>query len=132
MSMNFLSSFLCKSFSLWVQVYISLCAYVQSVNRCILIVNCLCCSLLVVIHYMFCSSTAQEMKFSIKDFFSKYDQICSFMRIWSHLLENYLMENFIYRAVINSVVCQKIFLRYSEFQNVYIQTFGLVALLRPI
>ena len=26
-------------------------------------------------------STAQKMKFSSKDFFSKYDQICSFLRI---------------------------------------------------
>ena len=33
------------------------------------------------------------MKFSIKDFFSKYDQICIFLRIWSHLLEKFLMEN---------------------------------------
>ena len=31
--------------------------------------------------------TAQKMKFSIKDFFSKCDQIRSFLRIWSHLLK---------------------------------------------
>ena len=30
----------------------------------------------------------QKMKFSIKDFFSKCDQIRSFLRIWSHLLKN--------------------------------------------
>ena len=35
------------------------------------------------------------MKFSIKDFFSKCDQIRSFLRIWSHLLKKSLMENFI-------------------------------------
>ena len=35
------------------------------------------------------------MKFSIKDFFSKRDQIRSCLRIWSHLLEKSLMENFI-------------------------------------
>ena len=35
------------------------------------------------------------MKFSIKDFFSKYDQIS----IWSHLLNKSLMENFIFCAV---------------------------------
>ena len=40
--------------------------------------------------------TAQEMKFSIKDFFSKCDQICSFLGIWSHLLRKSLMENFIF------------------------------------
>ena len=43
---------------------------------------------------------AQKMKFFIKDFFSKCDQIRSFLRIWSHLLEKYLMENFIFCAVI--------------------------------
>ena len=31
--------------------------------------------------------TAQKMKFSSKDFFSKCDQIRSFLRIWSHLLK---------------------------------------------
>ena len=36
------------------------------------------------------------MKFSIKDFFSKYDQIPSFLWIWSHLLKKSLMENFIF------------------------------------
>ena len=45
----------------------------------------------------------QKMKFSIKDFSSKCDQILSFLlsflRIWSHLLERSLMENFIFRAV---------------------------------
>ena len=35
------------------------------------------------------------MKFFIKGFFSKCDQICSFLRIWSHSLKKYLMENFI-------------------------------------
>ena len=39
------------------------------------------------------------MKFSIKDFFSKFDQIRSFLRIWSHLLKKYLLKNFIFRAV---------------------------------
>ena len=36
------------------------------------------------------------MKFSIKDYFSKCDQIRSFLRIWSHLLKKSLMENFIF------------------------------------
>ena len=39
--------------------------------------------------------TAQKMEFSINDFFSKYDQICSFLRIWSHFLKKSLMENLI-------------------------------------
>ena len=45
------------------------------------------------------SNTTQKMKFSIKDFSRKYDQIRSFLRIWSHLLEKSLMENFIFCAV---------------------------------
>ena len=32
----------------------------------------------------------QKMKFSIEDFFSKCDQIRSFLRIWSHLLKKIL------------------------------------------
>ena len=39
------------------------------------------------------------MKFSIKDFFNKCDQIRSFLRIWSHLMKKSLMENFIFCAV---------------------------------
>ena len=38
--------------------------------------------------------TAQKMKFSIKDFFIKCDQIT----FWSHLLKKSLMENFIFYA----------------------------------
>ena len=45
------------------------------------------------------TATAHKMKFSIKDFFSKCDQIRSFLRIWSHLLRKSLMENFIFCAV---------------------------------
>ena len=39
------------------------------------------------------------MKFPIKNFSSKCDQILSFLRIWSYLLEKSLMENFIFCAV---------------------------------
>ena len=42
---------------------------------------------------------APKIKFSIKDFFSKCDQIGSFLRIWSHLPKKSLMENFIFCAV---------------------------------
>ena len=48
-------------------------------------------------------SLHKKMKFSIKDFFSKCDQIHSFLRIWSHLLKKSLMENFIFRAVCMSL-----------------------------
>ena len=44
--------------------------------------------------------TAQKMKFSTKDFFIKCDQIRSFLRIWSDLLEKSLIENFIFCAVL--------------------------------
>ena len=40
------------------------------------------------------------MKFSIKYFFSKCDQICRKLQIWSQLLKKSLMENFIFCAVI--------------------------------
>ena len=44
--------------------------------------------------------TEQKMKFSIKDIFSKCDQIRRKLRIWSHLLKKSLMEIFIFCAVI--------------------------------
>ena len=45
------------------------------------------------------NSTSQKMKFSIKNFFSKRDQIGRKLRIWSHLLKKSLMENFIFCVV---------------------------------
>ena len=48
--------------------------------------------------------TAHKMKFSIKDFFSKCDQIRIFLRIWSYLLKKSLMENFIFRAVLEKII----------------------------
>ena len=44
-------------------------------------------------------STAQKMKVSNKDFFSKCDQIRRKLRVWSHFLEKSLVENFIFCAV---------------------------------
>ena len=43
--------------------------------------------------------TEQKMKFSIKDLFSKCEQIHRKLWIWSHLLKKSLMENFIFCAV---------------------------------
>ena len=58
--------------------------------------------------------TAQKMRFSIKDFFSKCDHIRSFLRIWSHLLKKALMENFIFCAVKSTAqICTTIFLSLS-------------------
>ena len=45
------------------------------------------------------SGTVQKMNFSFKYFFSKCDQVHSFLRIWSHLLKKSLKENFIFCAV---------------------------------
>ena len=36
------------------------------------------------------------MKFPIKYYFSKCDQICSYLQIWSQLLKKSFMENFIF------------------------------------
>ena len=43
-----------------------------------------------------CNHHCAKMKFSIKGFFSKCDQIRSFLWIWSHLLKKPLTENFIF------------------------------------
>ena len=40
--------------------------------------------------------TAENTKFSIKHFFSKCDQIRSFLWIWLHLLKKFSMENFVF------------------------------------
>ena len=44
-------------------------------------------------------SLLQKMKFSITDFFSKYDKIHSFLRSWSHLRKKSLMDSLIFCAV---------------------------------
>ena len=46
--------------------------------------------------------TAQKMNFSIKDYFSKCEQIGSFLQIWSHLLKKSLTEKAIF---VQSVSC---------------------------
>ena len=48
------------------------------------------------------SGTEQKIKFFIKDFFSKFDQIRMKLRIWSHLLKKSFMKNFIFCAVWNT------------------------------
>ena len=46
------------------------------------------------------TTTAQKMKFSINDLFSKCDQIRKKLRIWSNLLKKSLMDNFFFCAVL--------------------------------
>ena len=55
-------------------------------------------------------NTAQKMKFSIKNFFCKCDQIRSFLKIWSHLLKKSLMNNFIFCAMCAISMAAKILL----------------------
>ena len=60
-------------------------------------------------------TTAPILKFSIKDFFSKCDQIRSyrsFLRIWWHLLKKSIIENFIFCAV------------YGPFAGMYLLQFN--------
>ena len=57
--------------------------------------------------YLGIEHTAQKMKFLIKDFFSKCDQILSLLPIWSDLLKKSLMENFIFCAVAIAFICDK-------------------------
>ena len=68
----------------------------------------------------FPSSTAQKIKFAIKDFFSKCDQIRKKLRIWSHLLKKSLMENFIFCAVLLqiSIIMPRDFFIYYICANV--------------
>ena len=60
--------------------------------------------------------TAQKIKFSIKDFFRKCDQIRRKLRIWSHLLKKSLIENFIFCAVfwLRAKIIEELTLAISE------------------
>ena len=44
------------------------------------------------------------MKFSIKDFFSKYEQTRKKLRIWSHLLKKSLIENVFFAQWIEDLI----------------------------
>ena len=73
------------------------------------------------------------MKFSIKDFFGKYEQICVFIRISSHLLQKSLMENFIFCAVyrfwigyLRAVVCFLMLLVFVTDNNLKIILKGFI------
>ena len=49
-----------------------------------------------IIHDLPWQSLHKKMKFSIKDFFSKCEQMFSFLRFWSHLLKKSLIEIFLF------------------------------------
>ena len=78
------------------------------------------------------SNTAQKVKFSIMDFFSKRDQIRRKLRIWSHLLKKSLMKNFFFCSVMNAfmrsldyfdLVLSNRFL-FTEIPSYNLRTFG--------
>ena len=61
------------------------------------------------------------MKFSIKNFFSKCDQILSFLRSWSHLLKKSLMKNFIFFVVLFGLI---LVLGYISVLEIYLTING--------
>ena len=54
--------------------------------------------------YIYLKKHCTRIKFFIKDFFSKGDQIRRKLRIWSHSLKKFLLENFILCAVIKALL----------------------------
>ena len=54
--------------------------------------------------------TTQKIKSSIKDFFSKGNQIRRKLQIWSNLLKKSLMENFIFWAVYFTIFLVYVFM----------------------
>ena len=63
-------------------------------------------------------SLHKKMKFSIKEFFIKCDQIRSFLRMWSHLLKKKnFMKNFIFLC---SDYLEHMALQNKIFQNIFI------------
>ena len=67
----------------------------------------------------FSISTPQKMNFFIKNFFSKCDEIHSFLRIWSHFLQKSLMENFIFCAMLAPIWrCP------GKFHHIYLKWLG--------
>ena len=68
--------------------------------------------------------TTQKMKFFIKDFFSKCDQIRRKMWIWSHLLKKFLMKNFnfwVVRSIFKKVQRAQI----HENKNILVQCYSI-------
>ena len=66
--------------------------------------------------------TVQKMKFFIKDFFNKCDQIRKFLRITLHLLKKSLIENFIFRGVL--ILNFEFILKYfQDITRIFLLTF---------
>ena len=67
--------------------------------------------------------TTQKMKFSIKGFFNKCDQVRSFLWICSHLLQKYFMENFILWVMIHNENVQE-----KSMRNIKILVYSCIRL----
>ena len=74
------------------------------------------------LHLGLTNYTAQKVKFSIKYFFSKWDQIHSKLQIWSHLLKKYLMENF--SAVLRVRISMSTLPKYFQYLEYFWSAFS--------
>ena len=63
------------------------------------------------------TNTAQKMQFSITDFFTKCEQIHSFLRIWSHLLQKFLIGNFHILCSVRHIYDHALFLPAGTFTS---------------
>ena len=69
------------------------------------------------------------MKFSIKDSFSKCDEVGRKLRIWSHLLKKSLIENFIFCAVFLERICFFVGIYFhGRYEKLFLLGFYLVSL----
>ena len=66
----------------------------------------------------------KKIKFSVKDFFSRCDQVRRNLRSWSHLLKKWLMENSIFLCSVNK--CYYWIIMY--FLCSFIQTFSMICI----
>ena len=74
--------------------------------------------------------TAQKMRFSIKDFYIKCDQIRSFLWIWSHLPKKSLMKtSFFVQCYVNRVDIEKVIDEYPSKK--YHSKFFFQSIFRP-
>ena len=62
----------------------------------------------------------KKMKFSNKNFVSKFDRIRSFLRIWSHLLKNPYWKILFFVQCHNYFTCTNRFFKTSRNENIYL------------
>ena len=73
-----------------------------------------------------CLLHCTKKKFTIKDFFSKCDQIRRKLRIWSHLLKKSLKENLFYCAVLYVTKWNKEYYYCQQIQSLIIRILSLL------